>query len=676
MSDIPTAQHTLAATGSLARNASTLHEFTTSEPISLSLFAKAKALTRYIFDGFPLSDELKGYGHLFALFASGAAIGSTLYHVFRRYRENRAKVQLAIFHVIRMIESCPDLEARLNSPQELIKDIGFEVVRMVDIHLTKNEAAEAIAELKRKVWDYVDEQRAISITAKRQKSSPTKDQHSVHEYEKEQQLQILDINDVVELSGTSSVPSGIDTHEQLQQKTYEEDIDMKDVDHHSSVQISSSPHARSRSTSSSAKQTSSGQGRSTYTVPSSSESDKEYSPMPTPRASKHTVQPRYGLNYDEDDDRNEELYTGCLPNLSQKTSRTKQQQKTVPDKQYSMLQAATMRAFDPNALGNHPYESPVLSRPKAVKRPTTVKIQEPPNTLANKTRDPERGTWLAPIQEGFSPQETSPSSITHYRVAESRKYYNNVKSARKERRSIRDFFKQGDELEQLQQEQAQSPTPVVVDQEVDQEWPDVILTYSDSDNNADESAELVPPMSPLPSIDSPPSAPEISPPLPSPSSSESASELSSLVSSPELPQIPSSPLSDPPSSPPLSEAETPLKISTPFSSTSRAVRSKTPLNAPQTPTPARSTTPSRSSPIVLIKSPPKPITPSPPKKTRGHPRKFESSVMPDTPMPPTKKLGRPRKVVGEVQTPCKVRVETPGVRKSARKSGYQGAYTK
>lgn len=671
MSEFPHAQSTLAATSSLTGNAFILQNLLTSRP-ARSLSAIAKALTRFLFDRLPLPEYLEDYGHLLSLTTSGA-LGVTLYHLFHKYRENRAKVQLATFHVIRMTETRSDMEALLDDPHALIQVMDSEVAHMIDIHLTKNEASEAMTGLKRKVWSYVDEQRA----SKRQETSSTEYQASIHGYEEEQHLQTADDHDVIELSSSSPTPSEVDVQDQLQDDTDEQHLDIMDMDSHSSVPVPSSSQTPSPPTSSSAKQPSSEHGRSTYLVPSSSESDEGHSPTLGARAPKNTPQHGYGLNYDEEDEDNEELYTAGLPSSPPKTSQARQQQKTIAKKPMSMLQAATIRAFDLEAPGNRPYESPVLSGPKAVKPITNVKLQEPPNTLANKTRDPKRGTWLELIPEGFSPHQTPPSSTTQYRVAESRKYYDDVKSARKERRSVRDFFKPGEELVQVRQEQAHSPTPVVVKEQVEQEWPDAILTYSDGEDDDDaEVVEPVPRMSPLPSMDSPPSAPEISPPLPSLSSDSSISQEFSS----ELPQIPSSPLSSPLSdrlsSPPLSEVETLQQASPPVSSTPRAVRSKTPLKAPQTPIPVRSSTPKRSSPIVLIETPPKTTTPSPPKKTCSRPRKAEDSVKPDTPMPVLKKLGRIKKVVGEIQTPCKVRVETPGVRKSARKSGYRGAYTK
>jgi hypothetical protein len=58
-----------------------------------------------------------------------------------------------------------------------------------------------------------------------------------------------------------------------------------------------------------------------------------------------------------------------------------------------------------------------------------------------------RGTWLFPIQEGVSPQEDLSASTNGYRVAETRQYYNDIVTARKKRRSIREFFQKGKEVE-------------------------------------------------------------------------------------------------------------------------------------------------------------------------------------------------------------------------------------
>lgn len=126
--------------------------------------------------------------------------------------------------------------------------------------------------------------------------------------------------------------------------------------------------------------------------------------------------------------------------------------------------------------------------------------------MAVKTRNQENGTWLIPIVEGASPQVSPPDKTTEYRVAESRKFYNKVASAREERRTWRAFSEQGDKLAQSQQEQI-IDAPAIDDGE----WPDAIVAYSSAEE-VDDEVDIDVIVSPH-LIDSPPSAPGISPPF-------------------------------------------------------------------------------------------------------------------------------------------------------------------
>jgi hypothetical protein len=625
--------------------------------LSLSMTAKVKALTRFLIEGLPLPGLLEQYGHILFAFTSGAGAATSLYHYIQQYRENRAKIKLAVFHFTRMLENVPDFEIRLNDPHKLIADLDKEVSRLVGIHLTNSEAASTMLHLKRKVWTDVDGQRALA--RKRRMISPSVAQSSVAE-EGLAQTSSDAAGPNVQLS---SQCSEADIQEHLLNVEEEwEDVTMTDVEclaplespmpkeeYSSSQKTSRSPPTHygfdstpcpegvisSRTTPNLpilCQVSSSPVCGTTHQISSSSNSDASpSSPTPAPRQ-KSVTSSGYGLDYNDED-----LYPPSPPALTEISSTEQQQvERAVTKKSLTLLEAATIRAFDPNAFGNRPYRSPVVSKPL-----TTIKRQPPPNTMAALTRNITIGTWLLPIQEGVSPQDSPPSSTTEYRVAETRKYYKDVLNTRKVRRSFRDCFNRGEDFPPAQQEE------VAVDEDKDdkqearsQEWPDPTLTYSsDGDDSAVDVSESLPS---LQSVESPPSALSISPTFPSPLSEPRTPE----VSSPPLPRTSSSP---------LNVCKPPSKVSQTTSCTSSSSTTVHPPNVAM----------KRS--FELMASLPHPSTASSSSKRRSRPKKVSAGSQ--TPISPLRAPRKSRRRVSKPDTPA-------GVRKSARKSAYKGSFTR
>lgn len=109
----------------------------------------AKAIMSFLFGGVQLPSFLSHYAGFFAGFVTGALSGSVLYAYFYRNHCDRAKVKLAVYHILHVIQHGPDYTPLLQDPQELMKHIEAEVMRLVDLHLTKNEAAQVTKEVKR-----------------------------------------------------------------------------------------------------------------------------------------------------------------------------------------------------------------------------------------------------------------------------------------------------------------------------------------------------------------------------------------------------------------------------------------------------------------------------------------------------------------------------------------------
>lgn len=370
-------------------------------------------------------------------------------------------------------------------------------------------------------------------------------------------------------------------------------------------------------------------GRSTYRYPSYSESETEVAlPNTNPRSTVHSS-PGYGLDYDDCSSPSPVASTKASPKRGLKS-----------EKPPNMLQLALKRAgLGSNGAHHVPVKSRVKGKPKATKSPSTVKIQEPPNSMAVRTGNEDKGTWLHPIQEGASPHHSPAPSVTQMRVAESRPFYRQIEADRKERRSIRHFFKQGAEIERARREKEEAAP-----EKKGVAWPDPTFTYSSSEDNNSVHVNVA--LSPTRAIESPPSVPEISPPLPSPPREPRTPKMSSPLSSP-ISDLPQSDINF--SSPTMPDV---IRVAAP---PNRQESSQTPIT---------SSTPTK-------------------KRGRGRPRKEQK---PDTPLP-AKRLGRPKngmqlpatpvpshrslQVTAEPQTP--VQAEIPSGR-SARKSVFKGSY--
>lgn len=127
-----------------------MHKSQGSAPqASSSLYSTAKAVTRFIFGELQLPPYLSHYATFFTGLATGAVAASKLHTYLARNKRDRAKVQLAVYHIIRLFERDPDYQAALQHPQQLLERMEPEVLRMVGKHLTIDEAAEVTSELKR-----------------------------------------------------------------------------------------------------------------------------------------------------------------------------------------------------------------------------------------------------------------------------------------------------------------------------------------------------------------------------------------------------------------------------------------------------------------------------------------------------------------------------------------------
>jgi hypothetical protein len=691
----------------------------------ISLSAKAKALTRYLLDDVALPGFLASQGDLLLAFTTGAAAATALYKYLHRNREDRAKISLAVFHITRIIEKTPEYQARLNNPNELAQLIDTEVNRILNIHLNEDEAASTMIELKRKLWNELDVE-CLHVTKRRrsntaghkdgmfEQNSETREADadlpqsshtttsdpgaisspSVWENTKlsspgrsnQQEGSIM--ADIDKLYMTLMTPTRrkkktIEKSSSLQKTSFSQDSQSLEcsspqnlfnpgrspvsddlIGYTSLLEATTSswpelpPRPPTRRAHYDSSPLPSSSGRSTYKYPSSSESEGATAPPMSEQRSKLQASTGFGLDYDD-----QELYLSASPVASSKASPKGEDQVINNSAQpLSMLNSGLIRTHDPDVLGQNIHNAPALEKAKAKKAASTITIQQPPNAMAVLDRNEMEGTWLRSIQKGVSPHECPASDVTEYRVAGSKGLYKQMKANRKERRSIRDFFKQGVEILQAQQEQAE----VLLDKE-EVEWPNPTLKYSSSGEN--DTMDVNASLSSLQSIGSPPSAPEISPPMPSPPEEPQTPKQAPPSFSSDLPLLPS----DVNFSSPIEMKENLM---------SDVIRVASPPAKPQ-------------------ESSPPSITSSPPIKKRGRPKKVAAEqkeviteeVKPETPMP-AKRLGRPPKAAAKLQMPSTpvsasrssghsrqttAEPQTPGQAKSPsgrnlRSSAFKGSY--
>jgi hypothetical protein len=446
----------------------------TSQPARLALSQTIKALTSFLFDGIALPDYLTKYGPFLLTFTSGAAAATALYAYLQRNRLSRAKVKLAVFHITRIVEHIPRLQKLLDEPHKLIKLMDEEVMHMVKTQLTKSEAAETMTQVKRELWDYpVDE---IEPPRKRAKSCPpalgihvTAAQARQHEqslgFVDEQSPEDVSMLDVTQPSSSSqptpcpqaalsqNAPSSLSPNpprKALRGRASSSSPNLRKLLRRTAILTSSPP----QHTAQLPELPSSPVG-----LPSSSPAARGVEPPKSKSTKSKSPEPSGGFGLDYNDDN---LYSTSPPNASSKVSSPDDKQ--LPTKKPSFLDEAIRRAFDPNAPGNRPYQSPVFSQLRAKKPASTVALHQPPNNMAVKTGKVKKGTWLGPIQEGVSPQVDLSASTNRYRVAESRQYYKNIETGRIERQNVREFFKIGERIERTREAEEshalkKSPSP-------------------------------------------------------------------------------------------------------------------------------------------------------------------------------------------------------------------------
>jgi predicted DNA-binding protein (UPF0251 family) len=133
----------------------------------MPLSAVARAVTRFWFGQAKLPTSLEFYGGLFTGFFAAAAAAPALWAYIERRQYNPSKIQLAVYHIVRLFEHRPDYWRLAANPRMLLAKMEPEVMRMVDLHISKAEAGKVMEELKRKFdCDEIQEKARKRIVAR------------------------------------------------------------------------------------------------------------------------------------------------------------------------------------------------------------------------------------------------------------------------------------------------------------------------------------------------------------------------------------------------------------------------------------------------------------------------------------------------------------------------------
>ncbi|KAA8619968.1 hypothetical protein PtrV1_07062 [Pyrenophora tritici-repentis] len=387
----------------------------------------AETLTSHLFSSTPLPLDLAHYTPILLAFTAGAVVGTGIYTYIHRYKISRAKVKLAIFHMVHWLENLPNIKQRFANPKELIAFVQKEVDEMVKEYgqLSKSEGKETVK---------AAEMPSSPPRDVRDGGAPTMSQAAVGEYAVSSS--VLEDEDVKMTGYDSHTPAPTQESElpTIPNRVFEDltQMPMSTLDRNpfNYPSDSSSPESIGDVET---LAPSAIQGRSTYKyAPSSSGSFPERvedAAIPTP-----STPDQNPYNYPSDPSSPEAVEEAATPVLSSAQGFSK----------YLLNNSILRRAPKSTELLPSVQPAQTETSTKAV-RPT---IQFPA---------PYSDTLLCTLPEGISPQQSPPEGTTQYRAAGTKKMYREIEQGRSLRRGIRNFFGMKNPENE---EEAKSSTPI------------------------------------------------------------------------------------------------------------------------------------------------------------------------------------------------------------------------
>ncbi|KAF3002954.1 hypothetical protein E8E13_004096 [Curvularia kusanoi] len=116
----------------------------------MPLSSKAKAVTLWLLGAAGLPTSLTTYGAFFAGVAAETLFSPGLFRFIQHHSYDPSRIQLAVFHVIRLFEQRYNYNALLRTPNELMAEMEKEVLFMVDKHISATEATHVLTDIKRR----------------------------------------------------------------------------------------------------------------------------------------------------------------------------------------------------------------------------------------------------------------------------------------------------------------------------------------------------------------------------------------------------------------------------------------------------------------------------------------------------------------------------------------------
>ncbi|KAI4948390.1 hypothetical protein J4E91_005812 [Alternaria rosae] len=515
----------------------------------------AKTLTQYLFGETTLPSFLQRYGDVLVAITGGAAAATGLCWFFQRNKDNRKRIRLAVYHVVRTLQIMPDLQQRMETPNELYAEIDNEVNRMIGTYLTLSEGGTTMKRAKRKLWDDYDARmrddeaerrvrRRLDDAAAGENAGALRDRHMEDEENAEVDL-TGDVPEVVVQSPSSAgQPEESPIHEEEVQQDDEPDVDVlgynPTASHISPVRERPLPTSPDFDLNfDDFKVPSSEQSRRSHGSSSDLGFLDQYSSSPLARPSNPTPRRGRGGLYNSDD--------------------TPSPQRLKPAK-------CSSEDVSP-AKDEQPMLRPSNPTPRRAKGSTDVDTPRPKTSHSIKTEleQEDDGAYIPvisrdddpPVQESPRPRVTTKDirehrekeHTTRYRVAESRKLNKQLEGEREERRLFKKYIpEKGEVLQAVDVEQSAEEVDVEGKKETPQSRPgkepsEPISISSDSEED-DEMIHFEEPPAPIqaasPAVhhDNPLPAAESSSPKSKPSPEAATKDQSRRSAAPSPPERP------------------------------------------------------------------------------------------------------------------------------------------
>ncbi|KAI0573837.1 hypothetical protein Alg215_08948 [Pyrenophora tritici-repentis] len=437
----------------------------------------AETLTSHLFSSTPLPLDLAHYTPILLAFTAGAVVGTGIYTYIHRYKISRAKVKLAIFHMVHWLENLPNIKQRFANPKELIAFVQKEVDEMVKEYgqLSKSEGKETVKAVKRTIWGYVDEKireneakRIRTNEAKQEKKSKRRKVRAKRKTERADEIKAempsSPPRDVRDGGAPTMSQAAVGEYAVSSSVLEDEDVKMTGYDSHTPAptQESELPTIPNRVFEDLTQMPMSTLDRNPFNYPSDSSSPESIGDVETLAPS--AIQGRSTYKYAPSSSGSfpERVEDAAIPTPST-PDQNPYNYPSDPSSPEAVEEAATPVLSSAQGFSKYLLNNSILRRaPKSTELlPSVQPAQTETSTKAVRPTiqfpAPYSDTLLCTLPEGISPQQSPPEGTTQYRAAGTKKMYREIEQGRSLRRGIRNFFGMKNPENE---EEAKSSTPI------------------------------------------------------------------------------------------------------------------------------------------------------------------------------------------------------------------------